>query len=799
MNQDQNYFTNPVLENIWKDRYQKNGESYTDNLHRVANFCGKNDKEKDKFYSMMLNGMFFPGGRTMSNAGICDKLTLNNCFVAPQIPDDLGGIFETVKLGAMTHQRGGGIGYDFSQLRPEGTPTSNDAIASGPVSFANVFNAQTATILQGNRRGANMGVLNVYHPDIEKFIDAKNYDAGVLNHFNLSIMVDDDFMNAALNREDVLLHWPVYDANGCIENDPAKWKVTRTVNAGELWDSIMLHAYNNGEPGIFFYDNMNRDNNLWYDESIVCSNPCAEYLAGTVFGGDMDSNQYGGACNLGSIMLQRFVLSPFTDKADYNEKALCDTVRTAVRMLDNIIDVNTFPSHIYKNYQKRYRTIGLGYTGLADMLAMLGFKYDTKVACDFTKQLTELIALTAYETSCDLAEEKGSFPGLDRDQFIQSNFIKKHCENGIYADRWCAVRDRIATTGIRNARLMSVAPTGTMSLVFGNNCSSGIEPIFSLEYIRKVRIGGQGEDNIKEVTIRDYAYNLYQSMIESGVEVVDRNQFVTAQEMTVNSHIDMLSAIAWNVDMSVSKTINVPTEYPFEDCKDIYIRCWKDGIKGCTIFRPNDLRQGVLIEKSEHENEKQEKNETDNVFQDATGLNRGDVICCDDTLVGMKRKLMTGCGSMHLMAWYDPRTNAIQEVFVGRGSSGGCEKNLTAMTRLISACLRGGIPMEYVIDQLESCGGCSAYMSRKATKHDTSPGSSCATAIAKALMEMRDSIKYEPTNCCEEMEPVNVVETAELDANQDRNNTSVCPECGSPLIMEGGCNICKSCGWSKCG
>lgn len=209
----------------------------------------------------------------MSNCGIGTRLTLNNCFVAPKIIDDLGEIFEMVRLGALTHQKGGGIGYDFSGLRPAGTPTSNDAVASGPVSFANVFNAQTATILQGNRRGANMGVLNVYHPDIETFITAKSYEAGILNHFNLSVMVDDAFMEAALTRKPITLHWPVYDQDGHIEPDPNEWKITKVVNAGDLWDSIMRHAYDNGEPGIFFYDNMNKDNNLWYEESIVCSNP----------------------------------------------------------------------------------------------------------------------------------------------------------------------------------------------------------------------------------------------------------------------------------------------------------------------------------------------------------------------------------------------------------------------------------------------------------------------------------------------------------------------------------------------
>lgn len=263
------HFENQIFESIWKDRYQKNDETFDENLYRVADFCGTTSDEKREFYELMANGKFFPGGRTMSNSGVGTRLTLNNCFVAPQVPDDLDGIFETVRLGALTHQRGGGIGYDFSRLRPSGTPTSNDAVASGPVSFANVFNAQTATILQGNRRGANMGVLNVYHPDIEAFITAKSYEAGILNHFNLSVMVDNKFMETALARREITLHWPVYDEYGHIEEDEKKWKITRVINAGDLWDSIMRHAYDNGEPGVFFYDNMNQDNNLWYEESDV--------------------------------------------------------------------------------------------------------------------------------------------------------------------------------------------------------------------------------------------------------------------------------------------------------------------------------------------------------------------------------------------------------------------------------------------------------------------------------------------------------------------------------------------------
>ena len=774
---------NQIFENIWKERYCKNGETYDGNLRRVADFCGSNSQEREEFYDVMKNGLFFPGGRTMSNSGIGNSLTLNNCFVAPQVPDDLAGIFETVKLGAMTHQKGGGIGYDLSHLRPAGTPTANDAVASGPVSFANVFNAQTATILQGNRRGANMGVLNIYHPDIREFIHAKSYETGVLNHFNLSVMVDDDFMLAAQMKKDITLHWPVYDSTGRILKDPSQWQISKEINAAELWDEIMQMAYDNGEPGIFFYDNMNRDNNLHYEETIVCSNPCAEYLAGTVFNGTLPAQQYGGACNLGSLMLHNFVLSPFEDDADIDYDLLARTIKTAVKFLDNIIDINKFPSDIYENYQKRYRTIGLGYTGLADALVMLGLKYDSKDAREFVFHLTEFIALTAYRASVELAKERGSFPGLNAVEFVQSGFLSKHAASSVdYCHQWHELTKDIQQYGIRNGKLLSVAPTGTMSLVFGNNCSSGIEPIFSLSYDRKVKMGGQSEDDVQIISIEDYAYGLHRSLMESGANVIANPPFTTALEMSVEDHVEMLAAIAYNVDMSVSKTINVPEEYPFEQCKDIYTHCWLAGIKGCTIFRPNPLRQGVLVTPS-----KETQEEMSPVSEEALG--RGDVICCDDSLVGMKRKLMTGCGSMHLQAWYDPDTGDIMEVFIGKGSSGGCEKNLTAMTRLISVSLRGGVPFDYVMDQLESCGGCSAYKARQVTKRDTSPGSSCATAIAKSLKEMQAEI-YEGHQCICHVKQETIT---------DADDAPVCPECGEKLYFEGGCNICKSCGWSKCG
>ena len=266
-------FVNEVLEKIWSDRYRKNNESYYENLKRVAQYCSIDDKDYQDFMWVMDHRYFFPAGRTMSNSGIGKNLTLNNCFVAPQISDDLTDIFNKVALGARTHQRGGGIGYDFSQLRPKGTPTSNDAIASGAVSFMDVFNAQTSTILQGSRRGANMGVMNVYNMDIEDFINAKSYDENKLVHFNVSVMVDDDFITAVRNDKNIYLHYPVYNDEGKIEKNPNNWLYKKEVSAKYIWDLIMKKAYDNGEPGIFFYDNLNKDNNLWYIENIVCSNP----------------------------------------------------------------------------------------------------------------------------------------------------------------------------------------------------------------------------------------------------------------------------------------------------------------------------------------------------------------------------------------------------------------------------------------------------------------------------------------------------------------------------------------------
>lgn len=793
-------FNNPISENIWEDRYKKNNETLKENIYRVAGYCGKTQEEKQQLFDVMWNGLFFPAGRTMSNSGIGSDLTLNNCFVAPQVKDDLTDIFEKVSLGAKTHQRGGGIGYDFSQIRPRGTPTSNDAIASGPVSFMDVFNAQTATILQGGRRGANMGVLNVYNMDIEDFITAKSYEAGKLNHFNVSVMVDDDFITAVRNNKDIYLHHPVYDKNGAILKDPKEWKLSKKVSAVKLWDLIIKRAYDNGEPGIFFYDNLNRDNNLWYIENIVCTNPCAEYLAGTLYGNNpitgepIDPSQYGGACNLGSIFLQNFVENPFEKNARFNFLKLVDTVNVAVRFLDNIIDINNFPSEIYENYQKSFRTIGLGVTGLADMLAMLNLKYNTREAYDFVDDLMGALARIAYRASIDLAKEKGAFPLIDKEKFAESGYLTKHLKkaNGEEWCLWADIIDDIKEYGIRNAKILSIAPVGTLSLTFGNNCSSGIEPIFSLSYKRKVKIGGQSDDNIQIVDMKDYAYGLWQEIPDSEKAIKnEKDLFVTALDMSVDEHVDMLSRIAYHVDMSVSKTINVPTSYTFEQVKGIYEKAYDCGIKGCTIFRPNEIRQGILI--SEEKKQEATKAPNNDVFS-INDLPRGYVVDANvENLIIKTKKVTTGCGSLWVTMRFDPETGELFDTFWDKGSDGGCNSSMIGLSRMTSIAARGGIDTETLCDQLKSCPVCASYAVRRANKHDVSPGTCCPSAVAGCIMKTYEDIKREIQN---EEEDVSYPEDC-VDAIP--NSFVPCPECGEPLDFEGGCNTCKACGYTKCG
>lgn len=656
-----------------------------------------------------------------------------------------------------------------------------------------------------------MGMLSVYHPDILEFIHAKSATEGRLNHFNLSVVVDDAFMNLVITNSQVQLHWPIYDEKGN-KLPPDKWdkQFTKLVPARDIWNEIMQMAYDNGEPGVFYEDNANNRNPAWYVERIVCSNPCAEYLAGTI--NATDPSRYGGACNLGSLFLHNFVKNPFTKQAHLDTDALRDAISIAVRMLDDIIDVNKFPDKIYENYQKGMRTIGIGITGLADMLAMLGMKYDSQEARDYVESLMQMITNAEYYASIQLAKEKGCFPLCEPDKHADGTYVKSVLEHDVIAE--------MSEYGIRNAKIQAVAPCGTISMVFGNNCSSGIEPIFSLSYDRKVKIGGQDDKDVKIVKMMDYAYYLYHKLKDEGkqLDFDEHDIFPTALNMSVDDHVAMLAIISKYTDMSVSKTINVPTEASFDEVKDIYIQCWKKGIKGCTIFRPNAIRQGILL--TENKKDTEPKPESPSLT-----LPRGSIIEPSNDLIGKKRKIQTGCGSLHVLAFFDPIDGNLQEVYFNKGSTGGCANFMTGLSRMVSLLCRAGVDIMTIKDQLDSTGVCPSYATRKATHHDTSKGSCCPMAIGNALVEMYNEMQSElddkeddipitsrklnkasktiSENFDKATEVFNKVVDKLAQMAKDSGNiynapTEVCPECGEPLVFEGGCCTCKSCGYTKC-
>ena len=644
---------------------------------------------------------------------------------------------------------------------------------------------------------ANMGLLSVYHPDIEDFLSAKSKDPNRFKHFNLAVLVDDKFMNAVENNENIKLHYPVYDEYGNFV-DESQWEesFTKEVSAKELWDKIMKLAYDNGEPGLAFQSTMQKYNPAYYVENIVAMNPCSEYLSGIITKECTNPQDYCGACNLGSLFLHNFVHNPFTKSAYIDYQKLSETIKTAVRILDNVIDINYFPHVKYENYQKNMRTIGLGVTGLADALAMLGIKYNSENARNSVESIMGFVVNEAYKQSVELSKEKGAFNFCDKEKHANSLF----CRNVIKPE----IRDEIEKYGIRNAKILSIAPCGTISLTYGNNCSSGIEPIFSLSYKRKVRIGGQEDENEQTVEMTDYAYGLYKKMIANGehVDFAEDDIFETALNIPVDGHIDMLKILAKYVDCSISKTINVPTDYPFEDTKEIYMKCWKSGIKGCTIFRPNEIRKGILItEDSEKKDEasttekKKELNCIEPISRKKLGVTHGKTYC-----------KKTACGTLYITVNCNDN-NEVVETFVHTSKGGICSANINAINRMISLNLRSGVKVEEVIDQLRgiTCPACTKVMTQ-GTKLD---GISCPDIISRTIKEFADSIDEPSKEVTAKVKiKVNVEPEVEIVDTKHEEKVSydagVCPECGAKLQAQGGCVICigdethVGCGYTKC-
>jgi len=558
-------FAAPIAEQIWDMKYRFKSPdgvpidaTVEDTWRRIARALAAVEEDaagwEERFYGALEDFRFLPAGRIVAGAGTGRSVTLFNCFVMGTIEDSMEGIFEGLKEAALTMQQGGGIGYDFSTIRPKGAAVSGVAAdASGPLSFMDVWDAMCRTIMSaGSRRGAMMATMRCEHPDIEEFITAKA-DPARLRNFNVSVLVTDDFM-AAVKADapwDLVFGGATY----------------RTVKARDLWDRIMRSTYEYAEPGVIFIDQINAMNNLAYAETIAATNPC----------GEQPLPPYG-ACLLGSINLARLVKEPFTDAARIDEEELADLVAVAVRMMDNTVDASRFPLPQQEAEAEDKRRIGLGVTGLADALMMTGLRYGSEEAARQTGRWLHGLARAAYLASVGIAKEKGAFPLFDAAKFLESGALAHMDED---------VRAAIAEHGIRNALLTSIAPTGTISLYAGN-VSSGIEPVFAHAYTRKVL---QKDGTRTEEEVVDYAVGLWRA---ARGDAPLPEHFVTAQTIAPTDHVRMQAAAQKWVDSSISKTINVPEDISFEAFKNVYMEAWDTGCKGCTTYRPNAVTGSVL-------------------------------------------------------------------------------------------------------------------------------------------------------------------------------------------------------------
>jgi ribonucleoside-diphosphate reductase alpha chain len=551
---------------------------------RVAAALAKQETNPKKFEALFLKTLesgFIPGGRINSAAGADIKnVTLINCFVQPvgdsisSTVDGKVGIYHALLEAAETMRRGGGVGYDFSSIRPAGAKVIGTASsASGPVSYMHVFDQSCSTVESaGSRRGAQMGVLRCDHPDIMQFIQAKT-QSGKLNNFNISVGITDAFMNAVMNETPFeLVHKE--EPSDCVKGDGAYQRedgmwVYAKLNPKEIWDLIMQSTYNAAEPGVLFLDRINQENNLHYCEKIEATNPC----------GEIPIPDYGCCC-LGSINLCNFISHPFSETADFDFDTYCATVSTAVRMLDNVLDTTAWPLDQQAQEASNKRRIGLGFTGLGDALIMLGLKYDSQQGRDFAADLTRRMRDAAYRSSIELAKEKGPFPALDKEAFLNSGMALRLPED---------IRSAILEHGIRNSHLLSIAPTGTISLAFGDNCSNGIEPAFSWFYTRKKN---EADGTQKEYRVEDHAYRVFRELY--GEDAPLPEAFTSALDISANDHMLMQAAIQPYICASISKTVNVPADYPFAQFKDLYVNAWKAGLKGITTYRPNAILGSVL-------------------------------------------------------------------------------------------------------------------------------------------------------------------------------------------------------------
>ena len=747
---------------IWNKKYRHGNESFDEWLDRVSG----GDKE---LRQLILEKKFLFGGRTLSNRGTYKKGSFSNCYSRGFVNDSLDDLMQASKDIAVTFKAQGGQGISLSKLRPKGCGINGGQFVSdGIVPFMEIYNTTTESISQGgSRKGALIMTLDAWHKEAETFIKIKSSE-GKIQKANLSLEIDNEFMECVkkyYETGEVITK----TINRNYEGNIIEYEVTPI----KLYKLMMETAYDWAEPGCIFtnrFRNYNLMENIDYYNIESC-NPCGEQPL-----------PKHSACNLGSINLSEFVVNPFREDVYFDTAGFIDAVKIAIRALDTVLDEN-MKNHPLKEQQemaRNFRNVGLGLMGMHDMFIKLGYTYGDKQSIEFADSLADLMFRTAVIASSELAEKKGAFPKYDS-RVLSSEIIRKHF-----------TVDELETLGIkkhglRNCSLLSVAPAGSIGTML--NISTGCEPLFALYYNRKT-----DSLNGKETYYKVYT-GIAKEYIDKHGDILPE-YFNTSKDIKWKDRVDIQAALQKHIDTAISSTINLPYESTQEEIEQLYLYAWEKGLKGITIFRDGCKRVGILSTNSQNES-----NDTSTSIEAQTpqDLKRGMIIKADDNCIGKKRTLQTGCGTLHCEAFFDQDTGDLLETYLSKGSKGGCLNSLTGLSRMISLSARAGVDIYSIVDQLKSSGTCPSYAVRTATKHDTSKGSSCPVAVGNALMEMYEDLQGELFEDKKTLEKSTEDKRIEVQAANKKIKTVIpCPECGAPLVFEGGCNTCKECGYSKC-
>ena len=758
---------NPLVIDIWNKKYKYENETFEEWLDRVS---GKDEDVK----RLIKEKKFLFGGRILANRGLQNhgkKVTYSNCYVLQVEEDSIEAIYKTCADLARTFSYGGGVGIDISPLRAKGMSVHNAAkTTTGAVSFMNTFSNVSEVIGQNGRRGALMLSIDCHHPDLEEFINIKT-DLNAVTKANISVRITDDFMDAVVNKKD----WDLFFET---ENGD---KLVKTVKAHEIFRLLAKNNWSMAEPGILFWDRIENYNLLSEDVNFHYTgvNPCAE-----------EPLPNGGSCLLGSFNLAEYI-DEFNLFFDF-DKFKAD-IPVVVKAMNDVLDegLPLHPLQIQRETVRDYRQIGIGMMGLADLLIKLGIRYDSDEAIALCDEIGFVLANESIKASALLAKEFGPYPKYNENAVLRSNFLRANTTDGTY--------NLVQCHGLRNSQLLTIAPTGTLSTMLG--ISGGVEPIFSFSYNRKTQ-SLHGEDVYYKVFTPIAKEYMEKHGLSEEEDLPDF--FVTSQTINPFKRVEIQGAWQKHIDASISSTINLPNEASIDLVEDLYIEAWYQGLKGLTIFRDGCDRAAVLTT-SKPEEEKKEEPLTNLLPQMNNNLKFGDTIMPSDSLIGLKKTIKSGCGTMHVNAYFDEDTGELREVFLSKGSKGGCLAFTNAVSRLISLLARKGAPLEEIVDQLNSVVVCPSYASARAAGKEISPGSSCAASIAKALLEMQDKFQkmFLDDDDDEEIEEHHVeavkLDKAKIAKEVNAPEYAVCPECGEKSLMySGGCNSCTNCGWTKC-